>query len=80
MAMIDIRTGATSSLSPYFEAGTAVPFIYAYRNEGTKYTASGFVGNLAANINGSGNILVQQGAAGVQGFTQYQANVETIQI
>jgi len=75
---IDLRSGATHSLSPFFEAGKAEPFIFAYRDEGTKYTASGFVGSITDNLAPAGNIIVQKGASGIQGFTQYQANIESI--
>lgn len=80
MPMIDIREGAQHSLSPFFEAGKAEPFIFAYRDEGVKYTASGFVDDISSDISGPGNIVVQQGASGIQGFTKFQANIEMISL
>ncbi len=83
MAMIDVRKGKQYSLNPFFEAGKAEAFIYAYRDEGTKYTASGFVSNLGDDLGVGGEaetIIVQSGSSGVQGFTEYQANIETIDL
>lgn len=89
---VNKKAGTQYSVNPYFEAGTATPFVFAYRNEGKQIQADGLVCDISTDItnddlsnnnlveNSDNLIVTQQGASGIQGFTMYQANVQAVEL